>query len=644
MPIPGRTEYSVFTRPLEQPRKPQDQLTVEELTLAAEYRLKELDEAGAQALLTQALAKDPGFSRAHLLMGITAFTGGKYEEAVSNLNKAIERDAYSDEAQYYLAMSQFALGRHPEAERNLYYIWPNSAWYGTREYHLGRLALSRKENDAAVAHLNTAVLANGYDLLARFALAVTDRQVGNQVEAAKQLDEMELLDPTDRAVPAERWLTDSADKDKDQLLRLTGGQTQEAINLVSRYRNLERWSDSVKLLTLIEANNKDPWGTTPEFYYILAFCERRAGDIAAANRSLEKAQTAASQVDRFPYREESEAPLAEAVRLNPKDDVAAFDLACLLYSRGKSQDAIHLWENAAALRPENFSYRRELGLAYAEQSFPLEKASAELERAIQLQPEHFQTLNDLAAIYARAGQFDQELTLLNRAFERTPGNDDLAEGVLTAYLNKGDYVSAEHLITAHRFAPRHRSYELRDKYRLMHEGIGAKAFNTRDYQSALAHFQAALNPPVSLGVDTFQSQSSPRLYFYLGDTYTKLGQQQQAQQAYEKAITGIEQLSGDRDSWNTENYFAVLALTKLGRTPEAERLQAHFKAFADTEVDDRQPVHRAAAAYLLALIEKHEGKTTEAESLLKRATEAQPDLLAARLELRGDVVDPLLKR
>ena len=32
-------------------------------------------------------------------------------------------------------------GREREAERNLYYIWPQSAYYGEREYHLGRLAL-----------------------------------------------------------------------------------------------------------------------------------------------------------------------------------------------------------------------------------------------------------------------------------------------------------------------------------------------------------------------------------------------------------------------------------------------------------------------------------------------------------------------
>jgi hypothetical protein len=67
---PGRKEYTPFTKPLELPRRSPEQMSVEELVLAAEFRSKELDAAGARALLEKALERDPGYSRAHLLLGI----------------------------------------------------------------------------------------------------------------------------------------------------------------------------------------------------------------------------------------------------------------------------------------------------------------------------------------------------------------------------------------------------------------------------------------------------------------------------------------------------------------------------------------------------------------------------------------------
>ncbi len=190
---PGRKEYTPFTTPLEMPHKSPDQMSVEELTLAGEFRLKELDEAGAQALFEAALKRDPGYSRAHLLMGITDFNDERYESAVGHLTSAIERDPYDDAAYYYLSMSELATGRVKEAERNLFYIWPDSAYYGEREYQLGRIAFERQDLAGAGAHFRQAVAANGYDLFAHLALAVTLRKSGDQTAA---LNELRAIRPT----------------------------------------------------------------------------------------------------------------------------------------------------------------------------------------------------------------------------------------------------------------------------------------------------------------------------------------------------------------------------------------------------------------------------------------------------------------
>ena len=577
---PGRKEYTPFTSPLEHPHKSPDEMGVEELTLAGEYALKELDEPGAMTLFNKALERDPGYSRAHLLIGITAFNDNRYDEAVTHLTKVIERDAYNDAAYFYLAMSQFALDKESAAERNLYYIWPESAYYGEREFHLGRLALRRHAYDDAITHFRQATNTNAED----------------------------------------------------------GGQTQEAIAVTSFYRTLAQWKDTAQILQLVGDNNHDPWGTTPVFYYTLAYCQRRTGDNTAADASLLKARAATGKVDRFPYREETEAALAEAVERDPNDITARFDLACLLYFRGHAKEAIAQWQTAIQINPQDFSSHRALGLAFAEQGFAADKAIAELERAVALNPAHLPTLDDLSATYARAGRFNDQLALLTKSLARSPSDDDLAEGLLTANLNMGRYSDAERLIETHRFATRHRSYSLRDKYRLLRFGMGAEAFNHHDYRRALALFESASQPPVSLGVDTFENQTSPRLDYYRGRTLEALGRHDDAHRAYMKSIAGLTQLSGDRDSWSSDNFFMVLSLDQLGRPGEATQLEKHFANFADTERADKNPDHRAAALYLLGLISQHDGHSEQARTLLTEALDARPDLLAARLDLRGDVL------
>jgi len=638
---PGRKEYTPFTRPLESARKSVDQMSAEELAIAAEYRLKELDDAGATTLLNKALALDAGYSRALLMLGIQDFTHARFASAVTRIEKALERDPYSPESYYYVAMSELALGEDARAERNLYFIGPDSGYFGDREYHLGRLALLGKDLHGAASHFEGAISANSNDLDAHLALALVYRASGDKARASRELAEAQRLQPTSRVAQAERYFLSGDAAAKAELLRLLGRQSQEAMAASLFYRHLQRWGDAARLLRLVQEDNGDPWGTPPESYYTLAYCQRRAGDVAGADASLKLARAAAGKIDRFPYRPESEAPLAEAVKLDPGDSVAHYSLACLLYYLGRPAEAIAQWQAALAANPSDFSSHRALGLAYDEQGAGVDKAAAELKRAVELKPEHVRTLNDLSNLYARAGRFQEQLALLTTALQRSPKDDDLAEGVLTANLMMGRYGEAERLIQTHTFSPRHRSYGLRDKYRMMRYAGGAIAFNRGDYAAALQQFESSAKPPVSLGVDDFQFQASPRLQYYLGRTYEALDRKQEARAAYEKALVGVEQLSGDRDSWSSENYYMVLSLDRLGRGGEAAKLQKHFSDFGHGEADDRQMQRRAEARYLLGLVSKHDGHVEEARKWMSMALEARPDLLPARLELRGEALDPL---
>ncbi len=335
-----------------------------------------------------------------------------------------------------------------------------------------------------------------------------------------------------------------------------------------------------------------------------------------------------------------EAPLADAVKDDRNDTVARFDLACLLYSRGRNAEAIQQWQAINQINPSDFGSRRALGLAYEEDG-KLEEAVPELQKAVDLNPESPETLDDLSDLYARTGKFDEQVELLQKAVARNPKNDHLVEGLLTADLIQGKFQAAQDIIDHHTFLPVHRTYTLRDAYRELKYGQGAQAFHKGNYQEALSFFQSALKPPASLGMDDFELQSAPQIYYYIGRTYDAMGKKPEAEQAYKDGVRGVDQLTGGgSDAYSPENFFMTFSLDRLGRQQEAAALVQQFQTVAESRHESNDPLYRARSYYLQSLIDEYNGKADEARKLMAQAVQIEPDYIGPRFELRGDAIEP----
>ncbi len=630
-----------FAKDLTAPPIPLDKMTAEQLVLAAEFKQKDLNANDAETLAKLALKRDPGYSIAHQLLGVLEYNRHHYQQAAEQFQQAVNRNPYASESWYYLAICQLKLGEQKQAERNFYYIWPDSVYYGPREYQLGLLNFLRHDDAAALQHLMGAINSNGKDLKARLVLAMTLRDQGNKTAALEQLAKVEAIDPADRVVQAERYFLIGDASAKQKLLSLMGKQSESAIEVSIFYSSLERWKDAAAVLKMVEPpHNKDPWGTPPIYSYALAYDLKQSGDTSAAAANRKKAQAAAGIVERFPYRAQMEAPLADAVKDDPNDTVARFDLACLLYYRGHKAEAIHQWQAINQINPSDFAARRALGLAYEEDG-KLEAAVPELQRAVDLNPDSADTLDDLSDLYARTGKFDEQVKLLHKAVAQDPKNDHLVEGLLNAYLIQGKFLAAQDIIDRHTFLPVHRVYTLRDAYRELKYGQGAQAFHKHNYEEALNLFQSALTTPTSLGMDTFELQSAPRMYYYIGRTYDAMGKKQEAEQAYNDSIRGVEQLTGGGSgSYTPENFFMVFSLDRLGRQKEAAALAQQFQTVAESRHESNDPMYRARSYYLQALIDEYHGNMDEAHKLMSQAVQTEPDYIGPRFELRGDAIDP----
>ncbi|MGO8718552.1 MAG: DUF5107 domain-containing protein [Acidobacteriaceae bacterium] len=634
-------DITPFAKDLKEAPIPPDKMTAEQLVLAAEFKQRDLDVPAATLLANLALKKDPGYSVAHQLLGMLEFNHGKYQHAAAEFQQAVDRNPYDSQSWYYLAICQLKLGQEKSAERNFYYIWPDSIYYGPREYQLGLLNLLRHDDAAAAQHLAGAINSNGEDVKAHLVIAMTLRDQGNKTAALEQLAKVEAIDPADRVAQAETYFLTGNAEAREKLIGLMGEQTESAIEVSIFYSSLERWKEAAAVLKLVEPpHNKDPWGTPPIYYYALAYDLKKAGNTQAAAEYRKKAQAAAGIVERFPYRAEMEAPLADAAQDNPNDTVARFDLACLLYYRGHQDEATRQWEAINQINPSDFSARRALGLAYEEEG-RLEAAVPQLQKAVELNPDSADTLDDLSDLYARTGKFDEQEALLQKAVAQNPKNDHLVEGLLDADLIQGKFQAAQEIIDHHTFLPVHRIYTLRDAYRELQYGQGAQAFHKGNYEQALALFRAALTPPTSLGMDTFELQSAPRIYYYIGRTLDALGRKDEAKQAYQDSIRGVDQLTGGgSDSWSPENFFMMFSLGRLGRQKEAAAMVQQFQTVAESRHESADPMYRARSYYLQGLVEQYQGNMEQARTLMAQAVQIEPDYIGPRFELRGDVIDP----
>ena len=644
-PNPGKTpsEYTAFTRELEKPTKLPEQMGPEELVLAAESKLKDLDDAGALDLLNLSLKKEPDYSTANTLKGIVFYKEGKLAEAEAALQSAVNRNPYEDRAWYYLAVTQLGRGNRAAAERNLYYIWPESGYFGLREYQLGRLNLMRGDVDAAIAHLLGALNHNAEDLSAHQLLAIAYRTAKQDAQAEQESAALLGIDPTNRAAFAERFLRTGDANAKSELKQRIGNQTQEALHLSEFYSSTERWSDAAALLEMERPPNADPFGTSSVFYYTLADAQDHMGDHAAAKKAREAARKTEDVVDRFPYLRSSEAPLRAAIVADPKDVLAHYDLGCLLYSLDRKDEAVAEWQAAERLRSSDFKIERVLGLAAAEAGHS-DVAMVHLRKAVELDPNHLSTVNDLVSQYAKAGRFDDELKLLNASIAHTDDKDDLMMRLLQVDLVQGRYADAEHVIASHTFAPRHRDTQLRDNYRALKFAEAGKAYTARDYAQAYAALEAVATPPATLGVDDFQFEATPRLNYDRGLILEALGKHTEALIEFKEAVKHADLTSGDRASYNSDSLFVLFALDRLGREAEADALAAKFADFAQTQLPLKRVHRQADGHYMLGLLALRSGDTAGAKQHMDDALRLEPDFLAPRFDLRADSVDVLLAR
>jgi eukaryotic-like serine/threonine-protein kinase len=268
------------------------------------------------------------------------------------------------------------------------------------------------------------------------------------------------------------------------------------------------------------------------------------------------------------------AAITEALRLDPDQPRTRFALARLYQGTGHPREAIEELRRVLVLQPSNDDAHRVLGDLLFSQGHR-EEGLAEMQRAIDFHPDYGENHRVLGRSYFQLGRYPDALAAFRRVTELQPDNPRGFQGLGAVYQAEGENTLA---LDNYR-----RAVGIRPDSRSLFN-MGTLLMVQGRHKEAAAAFEDAL-----------RLEPTPLRLIYLGNTYSRLGQADQARARYLRAAELCESMLRVNHSDAQALSLLAWAESRLGRRPEARGHLAEAVALApsDPEVLYRKAVCHA---------------------------------------------------
>ncbi|HVN03131.1 MAG TPA: DUF5107 domain-containing protein [Bryobacteraceae bacterium] len=601
----------------------------------------------------EALRRDPGDTRVNTALGITAFKKARYAEAEKYFRKALDRltDRYTDpkngEAIYYLGATLQAAGKLDEAYKYLYKAVWSQAWESAAYYGLAEIVTSRGDLDRAMDFIGRSIDANALNIRAVNLKAALLRHSGCSKEALELLESAaHRADPLDVRSMAERWLA-SRDAEAGRVLASTMNRfPATAQETAAEYMNEGLWQDGTDVLLAMTDAAPDKAKVHPLDYYYLAYFATKLGQ---PEKAAEYGKLAMSMPPDyvFPFQNEAIVVLRAAVEANPADARAPYYLGNLLYD-WQPEEATKMWQTSEAIDPSFAIVHRNLATAYMHRKpgADLDKAIAELEKAVGCQRQYALHFTELDELYEQAGtSLEKRDALFSRNAALVARRDDAENRAIAVKVALGDYDDAIRMMTGRPFAVAEGvNLNVDEHWTVAHVLRGRQSIAAEHYEQALADFKAALAIPANLplGLAGAAGLHNAEAAYWTGVAYEGLGDGAQAKASWEKAaasgpVRRHRRASAPVDlARDAERYYQGLALEKLGKAEEAAAIFKGLVTAGQQVLASQKQAPRvqlAMAHYVIGLGYLGRNDQAGAKTELKLAVETDPGLAEANAAL-----------
>jgi tetratricopeptide (TPR) repeat protein len=543
---------AAFTTPLPIPKvEPPDpdsiaeaadeDLGVEQLFLKGRKSDRATDRRQAREYYEMALAGDPGHVASLRSLAVLDFEAGLYPRAIARLQNALGRDADDGLSCFYLGACYLRLEQLQEALRFGYRATRCSGTVSIGYDLVGRAAMRLSDHATAIAAFEKAVRANSEDPSATDHLMLALHAAARVDEACRLAEQRLAEDPTalvPRALIALEGKT-SLERFARQTRAFIGADDFELLETSLVFAQLGLTQEASRILQAACVHAVPPAERNFMPLYYLAWYTSLCGDQSAACQWL--AQAADTHEERvFASRPEEVEVFQFAVRENPTDAQAHFQLGCLLANLGRVYEATAAWQEAVDRDPGLSIAWRNLGLAAATMD-DLTKAETLYRKAITARPGDQTLYRDLAEILIAVDRRPDAIRLLE-----TMPPDGMRRAEITVML-AGAYVAQERhedCIRLLESTPYFVNWEGQDvTWRLFsqsHIARGRQRLDAGDRQGALADFEAALTYPANLNVGRSNKPEEAAAQYWRGRALVALGRDEQARTAWQAGAEGAD--------------------------------------------------------------------------------------------------------
>ncbi len=561
--------------PAKPAKRPEEIETTEKLYLTAMH-LEQYRHAtySPEPYYLEGLRRDKTDIRLNNGYGKYLLNKGLYKESVPYFKQAVESatwknpNPYDCEPYYYLGIAYKETGAYEKAYDAFYKAAWDEAQQGKAFYHLACLNSRKGEYEKALWFVEQSLIRGLHNLKARNLKAALLRFLGKTKEAENFVKETQRIDPLDAGSYYE-------------LHQSYEGDNHSIIELSFNYKEAGFYEEAAKVLELAK-NQDEPMLQYYRYYY------------TNDKKALEQAEKADGSYC-FPNRLEDIAVLEKAAEDGGMH--ACYYLGCLLYDKGRYEEAINLWERSTEQGDIPAAYRN-LSLAYYNKRKDEKKAKEAIETAFSMNKKDVRILFELDQFYKVTGVSAKErLSYLEKYSELLPLRDNLYTEYITLLNENGHYEKAYELMMKHKFHPWEGGEgKITSQYRISLIKQAEKFSKSGENAGAEELLQKALNFPENLGEGKLAGAMDNDIYYLLG----KVTKQPELAEKYFKKATKCNMELSSAMYYNDQPpemaYYAALAMAELGEKQQAVAIFERMISYGEKHMADKVEIEYFAVS------------------------------------------------